>query len=155
MSEHEHDSQLSQVERIENLVEVLRESSIGELALVENGVEIIIRRQLARPIATLEPQVRSAQVNVGAPSSRAGIEDRSVAIVAPLTGIFYISPSPTLPPFVAVGDIIQSGQVVGLIEAMKVFNEIQADTAGRLVQISAEGGKIVKKGDVLLRVEPL
>lgn len=154
MSEHEHETQISQVERIENLVEVLRESSIGELALLENGVEIIIRRQPARPITMLEPQVRSAQVNVGVSSSRAEVEDRSVAIVAPLTGLFYVSPSPTLPPFVAVGDLIQSGQVVGLIEAMKVFNEIQADTAGRLVQISAESGTIVKKGDVLLRVEP-
>jgi acetyl-CoA carboxylase biotin carboxyl carrier protein len=75
--------------------------------------------------------------------------------VAPLTGVYYPSASPTTPAFVNVGDVIHVGQVVALIEAMKVFNEINAEVSGRVVSIVPTSGAVVQKGDVLLRVEPL
>src|SRR5437763_13644654 len=87
-----------------------------------------------------------------------GREQRSaqgVAIIAPLTGVYYSAASPTSPPFVAVGDVAQVGQVVALIEAMKVFNEIQAEVAGRVLAIVGKNGQVVQKGDVLLRIEPV
>ncbi len=80
-------------------------------------------------------------------------EDKSVAIVAPLTGVYYASPSPSTPPFVSVGDIVQVGQVVALVEAMKVFNEIQAEVSGRVTALVAPGGEVVQKGDVLIRIQ--
>ena len=73
---------------------------------------------------------------------------------APLTGIFYGSSSPGSPPYVTVGQRIAVGHVVGLIEAMKLFNEIKSDQAGIVVRIVAESGKLVKAKQPLIEVEP-
>jgi acetyl-CoA carboxylase biotin carboxyl carrier protein len=73
---------------------------------------------------------------------------------APLTGIFYSAPSPASPPYVTVGHRIKVGDVIGLIEAMKLFNEIKSDQAGRVVRMVAESGKLVKAKQPLIEVEP-
>ena len=74
---------------------------------------------------------------------------------APLTGIWYGSPAPGSAPYVQVGSEVAVGTVIGLIEAMKLFNEIKSDLAGRVVKISAETGKLVKAKQPLIEVEPL
>ncbi len=82
------------------------------------------------------------------PAARASVK-------APLTGIFYGSPSPGAEPYVRVGGEVAVGQVIGLIEAMKLFNEIKSDLAGRVVRIVAEDGTLVKAKQPLIEVEPL
>jgi biotin carboxyl carrier protein len=91
----------------------------------------------------------------GTPGNHSPKVDRSMPIVAPLTGVYYSAPSPTTPPFVNMGEIIHVGQVVALVEAMKVFNEINAEVSGRVTSLVAMNGNVVQKGDVLMRVEPL
>jgi acetyl-CoA carboxylase biotin carboxyl carrier protein len=76
------------------------------------------------------------------------------AIVAPLTGLFYGSPSPGAEPYVKVGSQVLVGQVIGLIEAMKLFNEIKSDRAGRVVRVVPEDGALVKAKEPLIEVEP-
>ena len=73
---------------------------------------------------------------------------------APLTGIFYAAPSPGATPYVAVGDHVAVGQVIGLIEAMKLFNEIKSDLDGRVVRICIENGGLVKARQPMIEVEP-
>ena len=147
----------SWLERVEDLIQVLEGSSIDELELSEAGTEIIIRRQPGMVMVTA-PQ---AQVGMpGAmPTTMAGApapkRSEGVAIAAPLTGVYYSSSSPTSPPFVTVGDVVHVGQVIALIEAMKIFNEVQAEVSGRVVAMPATTGEVVQKGDALLRVEPL
>jgi acetyl-CoA carboxylase biotin carboxyl carrier protein len=75
------------------------------------------------------------------------------AVTAPLTGTFYRSPSPDQPAFVEVGDTVEEGQVIGLIEAMKVFSEIAADQAGRVLEFATPNGKLVQHGDPLLYID--
>jgi acetyl-CoA carboxylase biotin carboxyl carrier protein len=75
------------------------------------------------------------------------------AVLAPLTGTWYITPSPGAAPYVRPGDQVTSGQVVGLIEAMKLFNEIKADASGRVVHILAEHGSLVKAKQPLIEIE--
>lgn len=89
-----------------------------------------------------------------APTPARAAEEQSMAVAAPLTGLYYSAPSPTSPPFVSVGDMIHVGQVVALIEAMKVFNEIQSEVSGRVVKILATNGAVVQKGEALMRVVP-
>lgn len=72
-------------------------------------------------------------------------------IVAGLTGTFYRSPSPEAPPFVEVGDLVEEGQTIGLLEAMKMLTPIEADRAGRIAAIGAEDGALVTRGTVLYR----
>jgi acetyl-CoA carboxylase biotin carboxyl carrier protein len=78
-----------------------------------------------------------------------------VAIVAPLTGSFYTASSPSAPPFAAIGETVQAGQVVCIIEAMKVFNEIKSEVAGTVIAVVAENGSLVHKGQALMRVKPI
>jgi acetyl-CoA carboxylase biotin carboxyl carrier protein len=75
-------------------------------------------------------------------------------IAAPLTGLFYSSPSPGAEPYVREGGPVSAGQVIGLIEAMKLFNEIKSDMTGRVVRIHAEPGALVKAKQPLIEVEP-
>ena len=89
---------------------------------------------------------------VGRPDAPA---DGRLAVRAPLTGIFYSAPSPGSPPYVAVGREVVVGQVIGLIEAMKLFNEIKSDQAGRVVRVIAEDGALVKAKQPLIEVVPL
>ena len=73
-------------------------------------------------------------------------------VTSPMNGIFYGAPSPSAPPFVTPGGTVAAGQVVGLIEAMKVFNEITAPVSGSVGEIIAESGQLVQPGDVLLYI---
>ncbi len=153
----DRENQASWVERIEELIKILEGSSIGELELSEAGTEIIIRRTPNMVLVSNPSQVISISKNGehtvtnAAPAPKA----EGVAIVAPLTGVYYAAESPSAPPFVSIGDIVQVGQVVALIEAMKIFNEIQAEVAGRVLALVAASGEVVQKGDPLLRVAVL
>ncbi len=147
------------IQRIEDLVQVLEGSTVGELELTEAGTHIVIRRRpdmmmVSVPAQQAHMNVSLAQATSAAPL-RPGKEDTSVPVSAPLTGVYYSAPSPNDPPFVTPGSMIAVGQVVALIEAMKVFNEIQSEVAGRVKELVAVNGQVVQKGDTLLKVEPL
>jgi len=72
-----------------------------------------------------------------------------------MTGVFYRAPSPNSPPFVEEGDIVKKGQRVALLEAMKIFNDINAEVTGRIVGILAQNASIVQEGEPLFAIEPL
>ncbi len=139
----------SWLERIEDIIHVLEGSTIGEIELTEGETEIIIRRN---PCLVL---TASATQDEHGNTRHAAKADKSIPIVAPLTGVYYSAASPTTPPFVSVGDVVHVGQVIALIEAMKVFNEITAEATGRVIAIASTNGTVVQKGDVLLRIEPV
>jgi len=154
------EQKIAWIERVEELITMLADSTVGELELTEAGTEIIIRRQPGMMMVSSSMQQNSmGQATIPFAHGAVGIpgtpikEDKSVAIVAPLTGVYYASPSPSTPPFVSVGDIVQVGQVVALVEAMKVFNEIQAEISGRVTALVAPSGEVVQKGDVLIRIQ--
>jgi len=75
-------------------------------------------------------------------------------VTAPLTGVWYPSPSPGARPYVNEGDEVTVGQVIGLIEAMKLFNEIKSDASGRIVRVLVENGTLVKRKQPLLEIDP-
>ncbi len=147
------------IQRVEELIQLLEGSSIGEMELTEAGTEIIIRRRPDMMMVSVAAQ----QANLVPPGiqiiTSSGVqqvqEDRNLPIIAPTTGVYYSSPSPTSPAFVHPGDIVHVGQVIALIEAMKVFNEIQSEVSGRVVELVAINGEVVHKGDALIKIEPL
>ncbi len=155
MDIHEHETPW--IKRIEELIQVLEGSTISELELTEGGTEIIIRRRPDMMMVSTQQLslTHSGVQTIPGTGGHPAIADRSLPILAPLTGVFYVAPSPTSPPFVNPGEVVHVGQVVALIEAMKVFNEIQSEVAGRVVALVANNGDVVHKGDVLMRVEPL
>ncbi len=146
---------ISWLDRVEDIINVLDGSTIGELELTEGDTEIIIRRS---PGMVLTPASYYSDtgfaVGQGVSGHTARV-DSTQPVISPITGVYYAAASPTSPPFVNIGDVIHVGQIVALVEAMKVFNEITAEVSGRVVALVATSGNVVQKGDVLLRVEPV
>jgi acetyl-CoA carboxylase biotin carboxyl carrier protein len=149
-----------EVETIARLLHLTAQYGLEELEVEENGlrVRLIAGEQFFDPDG--EPGISSQilwrpPVWPGeTPTGETGAPAQSVPIRAPLTGTFYRSSNPETPSFVEVGDNVEEGQPVGIIEAMKVFSEILADRAGVVKQIVAQNGKIVEQGDVILHLEP-
>ena len=109
--------------------------------------------ELARRQSVPSPSSPPATVLLPEPSvPAAGANVRKV--LAPLTGVFYRSPSPDAPAYVEVGDRVASGDVLCVLEAMKLFNEIQSDDAGTIVRIVPDNGELVSQGGELFWIEP-
>jgi acetyl-CoA carboxylase biotin carboxyl carrier protein len=157
-NENESEQNAGWLERVKDLITILEGSTISELELTEAGTEIIIRRQPGMMMVSTPQQPSATQAappsSAPAATGHAAREDHTVAVVAPLTGVYYSTPSPSSPPFVSIGDMIHAGQIIALIEAMKVFNEIQSEVSGRVVKILATNGNVVQKGEALMRLDP-
>ena len=143
---------------VDRLAGILDRSDLTELEVEAGGTGLVLRKPaaVAQPVATVAA-VAPAE-SVAAPGSAAPAEAPAAqrpSVKAPLTGIFYASPSPGSPAYVRVGGEVAAGQVIGLIEAMKLFNEIKSDLAGRVTRVVAESGKLVKAKQPLIEVEPL
>jgi acetyl-CoA carboxylase biotin carboxyl carrier protein len=149
---------------IDRLAALLDRSDLTELEVEAGGTGLVLRK----PAAILAPSTAVAVAIPDAPAatapsaagepSTAGRDPATTArpsVKAPLTGIFYASPAPGSAPYVQVGGEIAVGQIIGLIEAMKLFNEIKSDLAGRVVKVIPESGTLVKAKQPLLEVEPL
>jgi acetyl-CoA carboxylase biotin carboxyl carrier protein len=121
------------------LIGELVASGVEEFEFAGDGIRLRIRR---RPGLAALPT----------PAPKVIPPPRGPTIDAPLAGIFYRAPSPDAEPFVREGDEVVPGQTVGLIEAMKVFNEVQADRSGRVVRFLAANGQLVHLGDPLIEL---
>ena len=104
--------------------------------------------------AALDPLAAQAGLPSASPATEATAPPRP-SVKAPLTGIFYASPAPGSAPYVQVGGEVAVGQVIGLIEAMKLFNEIKSDLAGRVIRVVPDSGSLVKAKQPLIEVEQL
>ena len=127
-------------------------SDLAELEVAAGGTML----RLARPSALtpLAPAAGTpARAADGQPTDEQLADERLHAVLAPLTGIFYLSPSPDAAPYVREGGQVSSGQVIGLIEAMKLFNEIKSTVAGRVKRVVAENGKLVRAHAPLIELE--
>ena len=146
---------------IDRFAAILDKSDLTELEVEIGGTGLTLRKPEA--VARQVVVAAGAGANPGSPGSApaAATEAASAppagrpSVKAPLTGIWYGSPSPGSTPFVEVGGDVAVGQVIGLIEAMKLFNEIKSDLAGRVVRVIAEPGKLVKAKQPLIEVVPL
>ncbi len=105
--------------------------------------------------AEAAPASRTGPEPVTAPAAEAVPEPDRPTVRAPVVGTFYRAPEPGAAPFVAVGDLVRPGQVVGIVEAMKLMNEVTADQAGRVVEVLVPDGKPVEYDQPLLVLEPV
>ena len=148
---------------IDRLAVLLERSDLNELEVESGGTALVLRKPVAvaaaaAPVpATAAPTAVVDGTGVTGEPSAAGRDPAATArpsIKAPLTGIFYASPAPGTAPYVQVGGEVAVGQVIGLIEAMKLFNEIKSDVTGRVLRIHAESGALVKAKQALIEVQP-
>jgi acetyl-CoA carboxylase biotin carboxyl carrier protein len=140
-------------QRITDLAALMEEFRLSEAELDTDGGRIAFRRRAVPTAPGLAHAVDTGDhVEHVFPVEPEPIPapPKGTPVTSPMTGIFYGAPSPNAPPFVKEGEQVSAGQVVGLIEAMKVFNEIIATTSGTVTQLVAESGQLVQPGDPLL-----
>lgn len=150
------------IEAIDRLAPAFEAAGLDELELEIGDLRV----RLARPRMSVAPVAQAAPAPAAAPSAaqpapatdgltpfgepRPGMR----FVSAPLTGVWYGAPSPGARPYVNEGDEITAGQVVGLIEAMKLFNEIKSDVSGTVARVLVEAGTLVKRKQPLLEIDP-
>ena len=157
--------------QIQELIKMINKSNIGELVIEEKGFKLSIKQKeepvqniYAAPVAASSvalPTVNTATAQQATapasdkPRTAEPPADNLLTIKSPMIGTFYRSPSPGKPPFVEPGDEVNSGKVVCIIEAMKLFNEIESEIKGRIVKVLAEDASPVEYDQPLFLVEPL
>jgi acetyl-CoA carboxylase biotin carboxyl carrier protein len=155
--------------QLEKLLGFMASHGLEEFEYEHGGLHIRLKKAsasaTAAPRAGAAPQAPPAPAGVTAepvahfpetspaPSSAAVTEELHI-IKSPIVGTYYAAPSPGAPPFVKIGDVIQPGQVVCIIEAMKLMNEIEADVSGELVRALVENGQPVEYGQGLFAIRP-
>ncbi len=138
------------------VVEIALKHNLAELEVEADGTRIRVVREhapapltpRAEPLATPATQTQRAADHGAGPANLATVE-------APMVGTFYRAPRPDAAPFVSEGDVVKEGQVLCIIEAMKLMNEIEAKLAGRIVKVVVENGQPVEFGQPLFLLEPL
>lgn len=157
--------------QIQELIKTINRSNIGELSIEENGFKITIKQKkdniqtivAAAPAATatmpvsvaasaLPPVEKQAHAEIPAPAAKT---ENLLTIKSPMIGTFYRRSSPDKPAFAEVGDEVTKGKVVCIIEAMKLFNEIESEISGRIVKVLAEDATPVEYDQPLFLVEPV
>jgi acetyl-CoA carboxylase biotin carboxyl carrier protein len=148
-------------ELVKRLVRLVEESEIDSLEVERLTTRIRIRK--SPPVAGVAPAAAAAPAPAAAPSpaiaapaaepADAPADDLS-EITSPMVGTFYRAPAPDAPPFVSVGDRVEVGQTLCILEAMKLMNELESDVAGVVREISVENAEPVEFGQVLFRIDP-
>ncbi len=148
------------IRKVKKLIELLEESGISELEISEGEESVRISRHprasFQAPMTIASPLVHAAPLTAAAPATSAGEhsprkDDHTVT--SPMVGTYYASASPGAKPFVEIGSEVKVGQILCIIEAMKMMNQIESDKAGRVTSIIAKNGEPVEFGQPLFIIE--
>lgn len=144
------------IEYIDKLAKILAENSLTEISLEDSEQAITIRKDVviapvaaAPAVQTAAPAAQPAQT-AAQPAEPA---KKGKPLTSPMVGTFYSAPSPDAKPFVEVGQTVSQGDVVCIVEAMKLMNEIEAEVSGKIVEICVKDGQPVEFGQVLMYIE--
>jgi len=153
------------IRKVKKLIELLDESGIAEIEITEGEESVRISRYstsaapapmaapVVAPVAVAAPAPVAAPPTVASPAPAAEPEEDGFLVTAPMVGTYYSSPSPGSPSFVQVGDKINEGDTLCIVEAMKMMNQIDAEISGTVKSIRAQNGDPVEYGQVLFVID--
>lgn len=145
-------------DEIKELIQLLVDSGIAELEVERGGDRVRIRRTIEAPVAAPVTAPAPATVvyagQAGAAAPAPAAPSNEFIVKSPIVGTFYESPKPGDPPFVKVGDAVEPGHVLCIIESMKLMNEIESEVAGTVVAKLMENGQPVEYGEALFAIRP-
>ena len=147
--------------KLKTLIDLVSESGVAELEITEGEDRVrIVNRNGAAPVQVHQPVTIAQPMAVPAPAQEAAPapapatpKQTGTPLTSPMVGTFYRAPSPGADPFVKVGDTVKKGQVVCIIEAMKLLNEVEADMDGTIKEVCVENGQPVEFGQSLFIIE--
>lgn len=142
------------IEYVEKLAKVLAENSLTEISLEDGEQAITLRKEVvvAAQASIAAPAAQPAAAPASAPAAQAEAK-KGKPLTSPMVGTFYGAPSPDAKAFVEVGSTISKGDVVCIVEAMKLMNEIESEVSGKVVEICVKDGQPVEFGQVLMYIE--
>ena len=152
---------MGNLKELKELIALMNEHGLVEIELEREGMKIRLRKGASGfsadgvSIERIGPVAQPASASVPAAAVQEAPKPVGEEIKSPMVGTFYRAPAPEAPPFVEVGQQIEPGQVLCIIEAMKLMNEIKSEVRGRILQIPVENAQPVEFGQVLFVVEPL
>ena len=148
------DADAERGERIRELVKIVQESGVGEIEIEDEGMRVSVRRadEPAAAVPGMAPTLEPGASTDPAPTAPT---DGLTRIEAPMVGVFYRAPQPGAPAFVDIGDTVVPGQVLCVLEAMKLFNELKAESSGVVRAIYVENAQPVEYGELLFELEPV
>ncbi len=145
------------LEYIKNVASIMEEKSLAEVCIDDGNAKLSLKRGEVAPVVQAAPIQVAAPVVEAAIPAAAPVEAKPVSkgtpVTSPMVGTFYSASSPDQPPYVKVGDVVSKGQVVCIVEAMKLMNEIEAEVSGKVVEICVENGQTIEFGQVLMYIE--
>jgi biotin carboxyl carrier protein len=139
-----------EIERLREIVKLLKGEDLTEITIEEGDARITVRRSGVREVRVVDSAPASASA-----AAKPEISSGTISITAPLVGTFYRRATPDADPLIEPGDTVNPGDVVCIIEAMKVMNEIKAEAAGRVRSVLADDGAPVEYGQILFILDPL
>jgi acetyl-CoA carboxylase biotin carboxyl carrier protein len=144
---------IMELEDLKELIEFLKETDITELQMEKDGIKVRIKRE--KILSSLELPIQKSK----GLQEKIVVEEeetqRLITVTSPIVGTFYRSPSPEAEPFVEVGSNVNKGQVLCIVEAMKLMNEIESEVDGVVVKVLVENGQPVEYGEPLFLIEPI
>ena len=149
------DADAERGERIRELVKIVQESGVGEIEIEDDGMRVSVRRADEPVTAVPLPVATGVDTEHAVTDESTPATDGVTRVEAPMVGVFYRAPSPGAPAFVDVGDTVVPGQVLCVLEAMKLFNELKAESAGVVRTIHVENAQPVEYGELLFELEPV
>lgn len=151
------------LKEIKEMVTLMNENGLMELEVEKEGMRIRLKKTQGEPQGYSGPVViekssvpmPAAAAQAAAPVAAAAPSKNTVEIKAPMVGTFYRAPSPEAPPYVEVGQVIEPGQVICILEAMKLMNEIKAEIKGKILDVLVDNAEPVEFGQPMFLIEPL
>lgn len=140
------------IECVEALAKILKDNDLGKIKVSTEDIDIIIEGKKTAPVASVAPVAVAAPAAAPAAAPEAAAVSGNI-VTSPIVGTFYAAPSPDKPPFVKVGDTVNAGDVVCIIESMKLMNEINCEFSGRVAEIYVNNGVPVEFGQKIMRIE--
>ena len=142
------------IREIKNLIEMLQDSDLKEIEVSQGDESVRISRD-NKSQTYVEPVIQKQVVHEANVASEKEVQQEEIKgnqITSPIVGTFYRKPSPDKDPFIKVGDVVQEGDVLCIIEAMKMMNEIKSDFSGKVVSINVEDGQPVEYGQHIITI---
>jgi len=151
------------IKEIKELLELMAEHSVGEIEIEKDNAKIKLRKlpnggmvvqQAPQMMMAPAQQVMSAQSASGAPAPAQPVVEEGVVIVrSPMVGTFYAAPAPDQPSYVSVGKVVKDGDVLCIVEAMKLMNEIKSELGGTVIEVLVQNGQTVEYDQPILKIK--
>jgi len=143
---------MMELEDLKELIEYLKETDITEISIEKDGIKVKIKREkMLSPMDISVQKLGSLHEKVTGETEE---ETRVITVTSPIVGTFFRAPSPEADPFVETGSKVKKGQVLCIVEAMKLMNEIESEVDGVVIKILVDNGQPVEYGEPLFLIEP-